>query len=51
MQYSRHSRLKSIDGKIIFMGYLGGHIFTPFDGGILDLGTNSKQPVKAEPGI
>jgi len=32
--------------KIIYLGCLGGHTSSPANEGILDLGTNSKQPAK-----
>jgi len=36
------------DGKKRYMRCLGRHTSNPFYGGILDLDTNSKQPVKKE---
>jgi len=36
----------SKDGKMIYLGYPGGHTSNPADGGILDSDTKSKQPQK-----
>jgi len=40
-----HISITPKDGKIIYSGFLG-HTFDHSNGGILNLGTNSKQSVK-----